>query len=147
MVTRIQALGIDLCGADGPARTIPDQTAAAHRARAWKTNRIENRWRDVKQAGGFVHTVVRKALEARRPMDDEGHMKSALVNEIAVGALAMFSQTLSMIGGENDQRLFEKLAMLQECQKIPQNPVLVSQFSRITSLAMAQARILRQIVR
>ena len=73
-------------------------------------------------------------------------MQSALVNEIPVGALAMLSETFAVIGRENDQRLFEKAMAIEEGQKISHNPVFVSKFGRITSLAVAQARILRKVV-
>src|SRR2546423_1046830 len=122
MVSGIQAFRIDFAGAAGP-----NESMAAHLARTRNTDGIQDRWRDVEQAGGFIHTILWKTPGASRPVNDEGHMQSALVNEITVSALAMISKALAMIGGEYDQRLLQKLTTVQERQKIPQNPIHVSE--------------------
>ena len=73
-------------------------------------------------------------------------MKSALVDEIAVRALAVLLQALSMIRGEHDQRLLQKLTTAEELQEIPKNPIHVGQLSVVTRLTAAQARVLWEIV-
>src|SRR5579864_4071154 len=141
MVSGIEAFGIDFLGAGGP-----DEATASHSARAWKADRIEDRRRHVEQAGRFIHTVLRKTPGPDRPMNDKGDMKSALVNEITVGALAVLSKAFSVIGGKHDQRLFEKLAAAEESQKIPENLIHIDQLSLVAGLAVAQARVLREVV-
>src|SRR5579864_4132794 len=135
MVSGIEAFGIDFLGAGGP-----DEATASHCARAREPDRIEDRRRHVEQAGRFIHTVLRKTPGPGRPMNDKGHMKSALVNEITVGALAMLSQAFAMIGREHDQRLFEKLTAIQESQKISEDLIHVGQFGLVAGLAMALTR-------
>src|SRR5271170_7384314 len=104
MVSCIQAFRIDF-----PRATGPNQTPAAHPGGSGKADCVQDGGRDVKQTGGFIHAAPRNsAPRPRRPVNDEGHMERTLVDEIAVSALAMLSQALSMVGGEHDQRLFEK---------------------------------------
>src|SRR6266849_3217567 len=117
-----------------------------HLYRSGQPERIQNRRSDVEQTGWFRDAVLRNMFGPCRPVKDEGHMKRALINEIAVCALTVFVEALAVIGGEHDQRFAQKATAFEVRQKISEHPIDVSQLRFITRLTAAQARVRREIV-
>src|SRR5215467_13565547 len=85
-------------------------------------------------------------LEVGGPVNDQGHMQSALINEITMTALAVVTKPFAVIGGEYDQRFLQNPMAIQERQKIPQHPVYIRQLRCIPRFSLVQVPAFGEII-
>ena len=108
------------------AEYVPGETArgehavAFHRLRHRKPHRVENRRREIEQAGRRVDSL-RHRSRTRRPVNDQRHMQRALIDEKTVRGLAVVSQSLSVVRGKDDQRFIHQVMSSEVVPEIRQS--------------------------
>ena len=93
--------------------------------------------RNIEQARGLIHSTY-EGSRCRRPVDDQGYPKRALINEITVSAFAVVAEALTVIGSENYQRSAGDALLDQEFPELPQHAIDVAEHCFIIQTARAR---------
>ena len=66
-----------------------------------------------------------------RPLDDQGDSDGLFIKDVAVLPVAVLVESLAVIGGEDDERGFENLHLLEGLEKAPHLPVQIGDLTVI----------------
>jgi len=93
------------------------KAAALELRRFWQTQILENSRRHIQQACGLVDAGG-KGIGLGGPAEKSGYVQRALINEIAVSALAVIAEALAVVGDKYDERFGEQLGLLEEIPEL-----------------------------
>ena len=112
MVESVVRLAVDLpLRAQLPAQNQGQEIRSLDLCRHLKTNGREHRGHDVDVAHGLFDDATGEISEG--PSQDERHMSGGVVDEVAVEALAVLTQPLAMVAGENEEGLVQNTTTLE----------------------------------
>jgi hypothetical protein len=80
-------------------------------------------------------------------MHDKRYSNRALIDEVAVGTLAVLPQTLTMVRKEDNQALLKETLGREKRPKVPQRGIDIAEFAIILAPAEASMHHGREVIR